>query len=72
MIKNTYKVPKKQWQAWSKMAQVVFNRCYDHILNNQEIMKHPKAESLPATQWETFAWNSAWSAATELDNLIVC
>lgn len=32
MIKNLYRVPKRQWQAW----------------------------------------NSAWSAATEVDNLIVC
>lgn len=72
MTRNLYKVPKKQWQAWSKMAQVIFNRCYDHILNNQEIMKHPKAELLPATQGKTFAWNSARSAATEVDGLIVC
>lgn len=71
MIKNEYKVPKKKWQSWSKMAQVVFNRCYDHILNNQEIMKHPKAALLPDVQWKTVAWNSAWSAATELDGLIV-
>ena len=71
MAVNYYKVPKKQWQAWSKMSQVIFNRCYGHISNNQEIMKHPASPVLPTAQWKTLAWNSAWSAATELDNLIV-
>lgn len=70
MIRNTHRVQKKQWTKWSKMARVVFNRCYEFFINNQRTVNHPKAKKLPLVQWTTVAWNAAWIAADACDDSI--
>ena len=69
-IKNSNRVPKKQWSKWSKEAKAIFNSCYDFFMNNQKTMNHPKADKQPAFHWKTVAWNAAWIAADACDDSI--
>jgi len=66
IVRNIYKVPKKNWDEWSKDAKAVFNSCYDYLVNNQDLISHPKAMRLPALHWKTVAWNAALAAADAL------
>lgn len=69
-MRNIYKVPKKQWKSWSKVAKEVFNRTYNFIYNNQRLMTHPKATPVTDKFWKTISWNSAWIAADAVDDSI--
>jgi hypothetical protein len=63
-VRNRFRVPVKQWAKWRHGgAQHVFNEVYDVVINNQELMSHPKAATLHADHWRTLAWNTAWIAA---------
>ena len=70
MIKNVNRVPKKQWSKWSKEAKAIFNRSYLFFINNQGLMKHPRAPKLSPNQWQTVSWNAAWIAADACDDTI--
>lgn len=63
MQANTYRVPAKQWRSWPDIAQRVFNEAYSSCLHNQHLFLHPKTKPVPAEQWRTTAWNTAWIAA---------
>lgn len=69
MAANRYKVPLKKWKKWGKPAQGVFNRCFDLFFKNQESFTHPKASEQPREHWKTVAWNTAWIAADEAQNV---
>ena len=66
MIENMYEVPKIQWAKWSNPARAMFNLLYNKMRLNQELFKHPQTSSIPVPQWETIAWNAAWTAADML------
>ena len=66
MIENTYKVPKSQWKKWPELAQRVFNSTYYIMKENQTIFLHPKTDWTFQDQWNTTAWNAAWTAADEV------
>lgn len=68
--KNLYRVPVKQWRKWSEAARAVFNRVYDFVLSNPDVMNHPKAEKLKPMHWKTVAWNTGWIAADAVDDEI--
>jgi hypothetical protein len=60
---NVYDVPKKQWRRWSDLARKAFNGTYGFMVQNQELVKHPKTRLLEAWEWNTIAHNAAWMAA---------
>lgn len=70
MTKNVNRVPKKQWMKWSAGARVAFNRSYEFIYYNQDLIIHPKAATASPIQWKTIAWNAAWIAADATDDSI--
>lgn len=67
---NQYRVPVKQWRKWSEAARAVFNRVYDFVVNNPELMTHPKADKLKPFHLKTIAWNTGWIAADAVDDKI--
>lgn len=67
---NKNKVPKKQWNSWSKAARVVFNRVYEFCSRHPELMHHPKQQLPKPAHWKTTAWNAAWIAADAVDDTI--
>lgn len=70
MIKNKYRVPAKQWKRWSVEARSIFNKCYDFVMDNQELLSHPGSPKLKPYHWKTLSWNMAWVAADAFDNSI--
>lgn len=64
---NLYHVPAKQWRKWSARARGVFNLMYSTIRSNQLLFIHPKAPRHSREQWQTVAWNAAWTAAGAAD-----
>ena len=70
MIKNTFRVPVKQWRRWSATARAVFNRTYDFVHDNQGLMTHPKMSAIKPAHWKTVAWNAAWIAADAVDDTV--
>lgn len=60
---NNHKVPLKHWRKWTPQARKVFNETYETMLENQGLFLHPKQATVPQAQWETTAWNAAWTAA---------
>ena len=69
-IRNSFKVPQKQWCKWSGLARSVFNRVYDFAFNSIELLNHPKAPVLTPAWAKTLAWNTAWIAADAVDDEI--
>lgn len=71
---NHYRVSKNQWKKWPDIAQRVFNETYGVMCENQGLFEHPKTKAVPPEQWDTTAWNAAWTAAdavvTALDGII--
>lgn len=63
LVKNAYKVPKKQWNKWNRSGRMVFNYTFCVVGGAQDVIIHPKAPKLPTHQWKTTAWNTAWLAA---------
>lgn len=63
-LKNSHRVPAKQWGRWSAQARRVFNDVYSAMIGDQDMFLHPKASPLPETHWKTTAWNAAWTAAS--------
>ncbi|QOJ33903.1 MAG: hypothetical protein HRU82_02590 [Nitrospira sp.] len=61
--KNSYRVPKKQWERWNICQRDVFNRTYIFMLENQGLFHHPKQKDLNPQFWKTTCWNAAWIAA---------
>ena len=70
MTKNVNRVPKKQWMKWSTNARLAFNRSYEFIYNNQDLIIHPRAATASPFHWKTIAWNAAWIAADAIDDSI--
>lgn len=71
LTSNKNRVPKKQWLKWSEHARTIFNRVYEFMMENQEIMNHPNAvAALSYTEWKTVCWNSAWIAADACDDIV--
>jgi len=68
-MKNTYKVPAKQWNKWSAKARAVFELVYRQLDENPGFFMHPKASEVPAKHWSTTAWNTAWVAADAVDEV---
>ena len=65
-MKNTHKVPAKQWRKWSAPAQEVFNGLYAEMLAQPDFFTHPN-DLLLKRHWPTTAWNAAWRAADLVD-----
>jgi hypothetical protein len=70
MTKNINRVPKKSWMQWSELARKVFNRVYNFVMDNEDLMKHPKQPVMKPRHWKTIAWNSAWIAADAVDDKV--
>lgn len=66
MIKNVNKVSNSQWKKWSNESRDMFNALFDFMVNNQDLMLHPKTTLVSDEQWRTTAWNAAWIAADKL------
>ena len=67
---NINKVPKKAWKKWSDLSQRVFNTTYQAVRYNQQILVHPLTPLAPSKQWNTVAWNTAWTAADAAESAI--
>jgi len=65
-VRNTFRVPVRQWRKWDDDQRRVFNGTYDWVHDNQSVTTHPKAPKHSAAQWKTVAWNVAWIAADAL------
>lgn len=67
-VVNKFKVPARQWKAWSNDARRVFNHMHHAMRpSRQFVFIHPKAKALPLGQWATTRWNTAWEAACAVD-----
>jgi hypothetical protein len=67
-VTNKYKVPKRQWEAWSNAARRMFNRMYYTLRPSmQYAFIHLGAAPIPRQHWETTRWNVAWEAAQAVD-----
>lgn len=64
---SLYHVPGKKWAEWTPHARGVFNLVYSTIRANQSLFIHPKATPHSREQWNTVAWNAAWTAANAAD-----
>ena len=62
-MKNTYKVPVKQWRKWSELGRRIFNETFRAMTDNPECYWHPMAARITKRLWRTTAWNAAWIAA---------
>ena len=62
-MKNINRVPKKQWLRWSDKAKRVFNETYAFMMDNPDIITHPKQKPILFFHWKTICWNAAWIAA---------
>lgn len=62
-VKNSYRVPKRQWNKWNANAQMTFNSLFHFSMNNPKMMRHPAMKHILSPHWETIAWNHAWIAA---------
>lgn len=64
---NLYDVSQKQWRRWSDAARKAYNGTHGFMLQNQDLVKHPKQPRLEAWAWQTIAHNCAWMAAEACD-----
>ena len=62
IIRNRYRVPKKQWAKWSRQARFVFNEFYRRM-DSQEVLAGPQTFRDIPTIWRVIRWNAAWLAA---------
>ena len=69
-IENKYDVRKKVWRHWSDKAKNAFNKIYELLIGNQELIKHPQAPLMKDEYWEILVWNTAWLAADACDDSI--
>jgi len=66
MVDNSHKIPKKQWRRWSEDQRALFNGVYEDILAvGSDAWLHPVTvqRKLSADEFNTIAWNAAWTAA---------
>lgn len=61
--RNKFGIHPRQWKKWPDIAQRVFNRTYELMLNNQRIFLHPGTDEVRMEYWKTTAHNAAWEAA---------
>ena len=66
MAKNTHKVNKKNWEAWGKEGQAVFNRLWYRLC--PEILpterKNPGVRmKMTQKEFNVLRWNVCWTAA---------
>lgn len=67
-VTNRYRVPARQWAAWSNHARKVFNTMYHSMRPSMQFaFLHPQAAPLSKKHWETTRWNVAWEAAQTVD-----
>lgn len=77
MVQNTYKVPVKQWRKWDAEQRGLFNSIYEEIKNlGPDLFLHPVTlqrkhplstrKGLTNSEFNTIAWNAAWTAADAL------
>ncbi len=59
---NINNVQQRQWRKWNQQARFIFNQVYGQ-LEDQRVVKHPKAEEQAQDHWATIRWNAAWLAA---------
>lgn len=69
-MKNTHRVPVKQWYRWSDVAKRVFNSVYEQMTKKTEMFLHPDSCMPISKHWKTTCWNAAWTAADAVDNLV--
>lgn len=68
------KIPQKLSRTFkTKKAKKAFEDVYNHTVNNQKNMTHPKQAQLPQKQWETLCWNfacyAAWATQEDISRL---
>lgn len=68
-MRNTYRVPKKQWNRWSSQAKEMFNVTYRLIKENAEHLYPPGRCNLIPKELSVLAWNVAWLTAENFDNI---
>ncbi len=59
----------KTWGGWSEAARAVFNSVYQQMRREQRTFLHPKTAKVKDDQWNTIAWNAAWTAADAVDGV---
>lgn len=59
--RNRYKVPKKQWNKWGKLARYVFNETYEASLS--PVLWPDSADILTSNAKKVISWNLSWIAA---------
>lgn len=62
-MRNEHKVAKEQWDCWAIGSQAVFNSVYQQMTRTPRVFLHPATGPLPYSEWNTIAWNAAWTAA---------
>lgn len=62
-VTNTHRVPSRMWRRWTIVGRHVFNKTYTHMVQNQDVYKHPQAQTVPEEHFKTTAWNAAFIAA---------
>lgn len=62
-VRNSFKVPKRQWRKWSQRARHTFNELYRSLRQGWETITPPGAHGVPHQARRVTAWNAAWLAA---------
>jgi hypothetical protein len=60
---NRFKVSKKMWSRWTLVGRHVFNKTYETMRDNQDVMKSNKTQGILDPEWDVIAWNAAFTAA---------
>lgn len=65
-VPNTHKVASKTWRKWNAQQRALFNGVYEDIQNvGAKLFVHPVTAQRDLTdeEFDTIAWNAAWTAA---------
>lgn len=60
---NVYRVPRKQWERWTRNGRIMFNHVFETMADQSLFNAHPDAVKLSVYEWKTVRWNAAWIAA---------
>jgi len=70
-VKNEHGVDASQWRKWNAQQRALFNGVYEDIINvGKDLWLHPVTmqRKLSDEEFETIAWNAAFTAAAILKN----
>ena len=68
-MENRHSVDTARWEKWTEARRALFNHVYEDITHiGRALFLHPLTVSRNLTddEFNTIAWNAAWTAADQL------